>query len=80
MLFTDDKACLRQAADWSKEVLATPDGANTSWYVNVYASLLYKLGHTDEALTVINDAITNLGDKAYGLKDTQEKMKKGGKL
>lgn len=80
MLFTDDKACLRQAADWSKEVLATPDGANTSWYVNVYASLLYKLGHTDEALTVINDAITNLGDKAYGLKDTQEKMKKGGNL
>ncbi|MBD1385155.1 thioredoxin family protein [Mucilaginibacter rigui] len=80
MLFTDDKACLRQAADWSKEVLATPDGANTSWYVNVYARLLYKLGHTDEALTVINDAITKLGDKAYGLKDTQEKMKKGGDL
>ena len=80
MLSTDDKACLSKAADWSKEVLATPEGANTSWYVNVYASLLYKLGRKDEALTVINDAITNLGDKAYGLKDTQEKIKKGEKL
>lgn len=77
MVFADDKACLSQAADWSKEIVTTSDGASNSWYITVYASLLYKLNRKDEALSIINNAVIKFGDNAYGLKDTQEKMKKG---
>ncbi|MES2268014.1 MAG: thioredoxin fold domain-containing protein [Bacteroidota bacterium] len=80
MLFADDKACLTQAADWSKKLIDSSDGAKNSWYITVYASLLYKLGNKDKGLTVVKEAIARLGDKAYGLKEVQEKMEKGGEL
>jgi thioredoxin-related protein len=76
MLFADDKASLMQAADWAKPI-ATADVVNNNWYIDVYARLLYKLGQKEQAITIVNNGVTKLGDKAYGLKDTQEKMKKG---
>ena len=76
MLFAEDKACLTQAADWARPI-GTADEVNNNWYIDVYARLLYKLGQKEEAMTIVNNGVAKLGDKAYGLKDTQDKMKKG---
>ncbi|WP_186458676.1 thioredoxin family protein [Mucilaginibacter achroorhodeus] len=76
MLFANDKACYSEAIQWAKP-FATGNDASNNWYIDVYARLLYKLGEKEQALAVVNDGVTRLGDKAYGLKETQEKMQKG---
>lgn len=77
-LFTDDKSALEGALNIARQVIAI-DGDNKQWYQMVYANLLYKLGRKEDALAVTNDGIKRFGDKAYALKELQEKINKNEK-
>ncbi|RFZ92229.1 DUF255 domain-containing protein [Mucilaginibacter conchicola] len=76
MLFAEDKVSLTEAATLAKPYATTADAGN-EWYVDVYAQLLYKLGQKEQAITLVNNSVAKFGDKAYRLKETQEKMQKG---
>ncbi len=77
MLFANDKADFDKGLEIMKPIVLTKDGANTDWYIDVYTKTLYKLGRKQEALALVDTTLARLGDKAYVLKQTQEKMKKG---
>lgn len=73
-----DMTCVTQALDWSKRSFAEN---KNPMFMDTYANILHKLGKTNEAIKIQEQAIALTLDEASkkSLQDTLDKMKKGEK-
>jgi thiol-disulfide isomerase/thioredoxin len=72
-----DMQCVGEALDWSKR--SFKDQPNPA-FIDTYANILYKMGHTDDAITWEQKALSLAGDgDKAGYQQTIDKMKKGEK-